>query len=638
MPSVQDFIHKFEQGGGRGLRTVFVMLLVGILVLCYNWRAFRNLGTQEAMDAAQLGRNLAEGRGFTTQFVRPFSIYLIKQHNADRLAPTPDDPRPDFAQLKGMHPDLANPPVYPLVLAGLMKILPFRHEVNLKDAFWSVPAVRPTEAAPRQFMRYQPDFLISLFNQVLLIAVAGCTFFLARRLFDQQVAWMSFALLLCCELLWRFSVSGLSTMLLMLIFLGLIWCLVWIESEEREPAWSHRAQLWLAPGIGLLLGLGTLTRYAFGWLAIPVLVYLGIFCAIRRTRVLLLAGGVFLVILTPWIWRNIAVSGTPFGTAGYAIVEGSFLFPENKLERSLEPDFKGLGVKPFLFKLSANSRQIIQDELPKLGGSWVTALFLAGLLLNFRNPALQRLRFFLLATLLLFVLVQSLGRTQLSEDSPVVNSENLLVLTVPLVFVFGVGLFFQLLDQMNIKLRELRYLIVGCFGLLMCLPMLYIFAPPKISPLNYPPYYPPAVQQTSGWMKPTELMMSDIPWAVAWYGDRQCVWLTQNAQSQFFAVHDLLKPVRGLYLTPQTMDSRFLSQWVRAGEHSWASFILESMLRKQIAAAFPLREAPEGFFPEQLFLSDYKRWKTEPAGLTAPATEDDGTQKKAEEKKTEEKK
>jgi hypothetical protein len=633
MPSVQDLIHKFEQGEGRGLRNVFVALLICFLVLCYNWRGFRNLGTQEAMDAAQVGRNLAEGRGFTTQFVRPFSIYLVKQHNADRLKPTAEDPGPDYAELKGMHPDLANPPVYPLVLAGLMKVLPFRYPVDLKAPFWSEPNPRPTTESPRWFWRYQPDFLISLFNQVLLIAVAFATFFLARRLFDQQVAWMSFALVLCCELLWRFSVSGQSTLLLMLIFFGLIWCLVWIESEEREPVWSHRAQLWLALAIGLLLGLGTLTRYSFGWLLIPVLVYLGIICAIRRWQVLLLTAGVFLLVLTPWIWRNIAVSGTPFGTAGFAIVEGTFIYPENKLERSLEPDLNGLGVKPFLVKLGMNSGVILQDELPKLGGSWVTALFLAGLLLNFRNPALQRLRYFLLSSLLLFTLVQSLGKTQLSEDSPVINSENLLVLTAPLVFIFGTGLFFLLLDQMNLKLRELRYLVVGFFGVVMCLPMLYVFLLPKARPLNYPPYYPPTIQQTCGWMKPGELMMSDIPWAMAWYGDRQCIWLTQNAQSQFFAVHDLLKPVRGLYLTPQTMDNRFLSQWVRAGEHSWASFILESMLRKQIDPKFPLREAPENFFPEQLFLTDFKRWNAGPAGLTAPATEDNGSQKKAEEKK-----
>jgi 4-amino-4-deoxy-L-arabinose transferase-like glycosyltransferase len=440
-------------------------------------------------------------------------------------------------------------------------------------------------------------------------------------------------LVICSEMLWRFSVSGLSTMLLMLCFLGLIWCLVWIESEEREPVWSHQAQLWLALAIGGLLGLGTLTRYAFGWLVIPVMVYLGIFCAIRRSRILLIVGGTFLVLLAPWITRNLMVSSTPFGTAGYAIVEGTYLLPENKLERSLDPDFKGVGVKPFLFKFFNNSRQILQDELPKLGGSWMTALFLTGLLLNFRNPALQRLRYFLLSTLLLFIIVQALGRTQLTDDSPIINSENLLILTAPLVFIFGSGLFFLLLDQLNLKLRELRYLIIGLFGVVMCLPMLFAFLPPKVSSINYPPYYPPAIQQTCNWMKPNELMMSDIPWAMAWYGDRQCIWLTQNAESEFFAVNDYLKPVKALYLTPETMDNRFLSQWVRAGEHSWASFILESMLRSQIAANFPLRKAPKGFFPEQLFLSDYERWKTDATNQIAPLIEDDPQQKKTDNSK-----
>ena len=620
MPSIQDFIHKFEQGGGSWPQFFFVVLVVCLLILGYNWRGFRNFNTQEAMDTAQVGRNLAEGHGFTTHFVRPFSIYLVKKHNQASPKPVEEGKTPDYAQLEGMHPDLANAPVYPSVLAGLMKVLPFRYEVNLRDAFWSIPAIRPTEAAPRQFLRYQPDFLISLFNQLLLVTVAVLTFFLARRLFDPSVAWLSFALVLGSELVWRFSVSGLSTMLLMLIFLSLIWCLVWIESEEREPVWSHHAQIWLALGIGLLLGLGTLTRYAFGWLAIPVLVYLGLVCAIRRTRILVLAGGVFLLVIAPWIVRNFVVSGTPFGTAGYAIFETSYLSPEDKLARSLEPDFKGLGVKPFMFKLAVNSRQIVSDELPKLGGSWVTALFLTGLLLSFRNPALQRLRYLLLAMLLLLVIVQSLGRTQLSEDSPVINSENLLVLTAPLVFIFGAGLFFILLDQMNLKLRELRILIICSFGFVMCLPLLYVVLPPKVNPLSYPPYYPPSIQKAANCMKPTELIMSDIPWAIAWYGNRQCVWLTRDAQSQFFAIHDYIKPVRGLYLTTLTTDTGFLSKWVRAQAQDWEKFVFFTLLNSQIDPKFPLRRVmPDlDLAPEQLFFSDYARWTTktnEPASL-----------------------
>ena len=243
--------------------------------------------------------------------------------------------------------------------------------------------------------------------------------------------------------------------------------------------------------------------------------------------------------------------------------------------------------------------------------------------MSYRNPALVRLRYFLLASLLVLFFIQALGKTQLTDNSPVLNSENLLILLLPVIFIFGAGLFNTLLNQINLKIRELRLAIVVVFGIVMCLPMAFIFLPPKTSPLVYPPYYPPAIQQTCNWMKPSELMMSDIPWAMAWYGNRQCIWLTANAESQFYAVHDFIKPVKALYLTPQTTDSRFLSGWVRAGEHSWAAFVLEFIIRRQVSAKFPLQSAPDGFVPEQLFLSDYARWKTEAVGVIAPPSEEE---------------
>jgi hypothetical protein len=501
------------------------------------------------------------------------------------------------------------------------------------DPFWSVPNPRlfsmtPEEqrdAPPRMFARYQPDFLIALLNQALLIVAAIMTFCLARRLFDSQVAWMSFILVIGCELLWRFSTTGLSTMLLLIIFLMLIWCLVWIENEERDPVWSHRAQTWLALAIGLLLALGTLTRYSFGWLAIPVLVYLGIFCVLRRWKICTLVLLVFLVGLTPWLWRNFSVSGTPFGTAGFALVEGTYALPENRLQRALEPDFRAVDLRSLLYKLSANTREILQDELPKLGGSWVTALFLTGLLLSFRSPALRRLRYFLLSALLMFTLVQALGKTQLSVDSPTFNSENLLVLLVPLVLIYGAGLFFQLLEQMNLKVRELRYFIIGVFGGIACLPMFYLVLTPKVPPVHYPPYFPTSIQSVGKVMKPSELIMSDIAWAMDWYGDRQSIWLTANADSDYFAVHDYLKPIRALFLSPQTTDSRLVSQLIRPGEKTWPIFVLEFMLRKQAPPEFPLRFAHAIFFPDHLVLTDYDRWQSESDGPTAPPKEEDLT-------------
>jgi hypothetical protein len=619
MPYLQDMIHRLEIGPWfRYLRISLSCLAVVMLVVGYNWRSFRNMSSVEAMDAAQVARNLSKGKGYTTLFIRPLSIHLVKTRNETKRGTPVAGANTDDARLNGMHPDLANPPVYPCVLAGLMKVLPFKYPVDNTHPFWSVPAMRPTPGSPRQFWRYEPDFLISLFNQILFFAVIVLTFFLTRKLFDPGVAWTSAVLLLGCELLWRFSMSGLSTMLLLLIFTLLIWCLVLIETEAREPQARQRRLFLLAAATGLLAGVGMLTRYSFGWIIVPVLVFLILFAGARRAALCLAVLGVFLVVVAPWIYRNWNVCGWPFGTASFAVVEGTPIFPEHRLARSLQPNFNTASLGPLVYKLLTGSREILQNDVPKLGGNWAAPFFLVGLLLGFRNLAIRRLRYFLTGTLGAFIVVQALGRTQLSEESPQINSENLLVLLVPFVLVYGVSLFFLLLDQMNLLFRELRVIIIGLFGLVMCLPMIFTFLPPKPSAVAYPPYYPPVIQTTASWMKENELMMSDIPWAMAWYGERQCIWLTLDAQADFFAVNDLLKPVRALYLTPQTMDSRFLSQWWKPGEQSWGAFILNAIVKQQTPANFPLRYAGPGFFPEQLFIADRIRWPVESAPADKP--------------------
>jgi 4-amino-4-deoxy-L-arabinose transferase-like glycosyltransferase len=602
MPFLQDWIHKLEEGAGaRYLKFAAFCVAILFLVLVYDFHAYRNFATPEAMDSAQLARNIAEGRGYTTLFIRPFSLYLVQSHNQAIAADALASAGTDFAKIRTAHPDIANPPVYPLVLAGLIKVLPFHYPLDLQNAFWSNHG---------GFYRYEPDFLIALFNEALLLVVVALTFFLARKLFDTGAAWLSAILVLGCELLWRFSVSGLSTMLLMIIFIGLTWCILRIEEAARDPQPQFGQLLGLAITAGVVAGVGALTRYAFGWVIIPVTLFLILFGGQRRVMCALVALGAFVLVLAPWVIRNFALSGTPFGTASFAIVEGTSAFPGFQLERSIHPDLSSaLGLTLYLHKFLGNLRPILQDALPKLGGSWVSMLFLTGLLLNFRNPAVRRVRYFLLMCLFVFIVVQTMGQTQLSEESPEVNSENLLVLLAPLVFIYGVSLFLILLDQMVLPLRELRLVVKAVFVGLCCVPMIFTLLPPKTMPVVYPPYYPPDTQLIAGWMKPNELMMSDVPWAIAWYGQRQCVWLTLNAQDDFFAINDYLKPVQALYLTPETMDAKFASDWMRAGGHTWGNFILQAVAQGKIPVGFPLTRAPSGFFPERLFLTDWERWK-----------------------------
>jgi len=189
---IQTVIHRVDVGiGQRYLRIVILALVILLQAICYDSCAYKNMSTPEGMDAAQLARNLATGHGYTTQLVRPFSLYLVQNHNQSIEIITSTN-APDFARIQTAHPDLANPPLYPAMLAGLMKVFPFDYAINLKKSFWSESG---------RFLRYQPDFLIAICNELLLLVAVILTFFIARKMFDEGVAWLSAIMVIGCNLL-----------------------------------------------------------------------------------------------------------------------------------------------------------------------------------------------------------------------------------------------------------------------------------------------------------------------------------------------------------------------------------------------------------------------------------------------------
>lgn len=598
---IQTLIHATEVGGGsRWLKYISLAVVLVALVGFYDLRAYRNFYSPEAMDVAQVARNVAEGRGYTTEFIRPFSLYLVQKHNrAGHPGEILSTNAMDFAQINRPHPDLANAPVYPTVLAGLMKVWTPDWKVQLHKPFWSEGG---------RFLRYKAEFRIAIFNQILLLAVVALTFLLAKKLFDGPAAWLAALLTLGSDLLWKFSVSGLSTLLVLVIFLGLIWLLVKVEELGRAELPDPRRLFILAITIGLLTGLGMLTRYSFGWLIVPVVVFLTLFGGARRTGLAVAALLTFAVVVSPWIARNLAVSGTFFGTAGYAVVEGTFVFPGTNLMQSLNPNFNSVyGMMPYVRKFAENTRYILQNGLLQANGVWVGALFFAGLLLGLRNLAARRLRYFTMMCLGVFIIAEALGRTQLSIITPEMNSENLLALLTPLVAIFGVAFFLTLLNQMNVPMPQVRYGVIALLAVIACQPLIGALVS-KASPVAYPPYYPPEIQKIAGWMRPDELTMSDVPWAVAWYGDRQCAWTTINSQYEFIALNDFIKPVNALYLTLYTLDGKLLSECVQGGVGNWNNFAYKTVAYNQLQKDFPLVNSPLESLNSGLFLSDRKRW------------------------------
>jgi hypothetical protein len=587
---LQEWIHKLEEGEGtKYIRLAFFFLaLLGVTAL-WHIREAKNFFAAEAMDAAQVARNVAQGHGFTTKNIRPLSVALLESRSGKDAK----------VSLTTEHPDLANPPVYPIILAGLMKVFPFHWDFFTKT------------------YRYQPEIIIGGFNQLLFFISLFLTFILSLRLFDKTVAYLAIILMGLTESYWEFVTSGLSTMLLITLFLALCWVLVLFEQGAREGTRSRPVLIGLAVGAGVLIAFMTLTRYSMGWLIIPVAIFIGIVGTGVRATAIPASIAAALLLVAPWVIRNYQISGTMFGTAGFAVHQGTTTFPGHVLERSLPSnvalELNKLDLSEYPRKLFVNAQTVIGSDFPEAAGNWIAAFFLGALLMPFRSPGLKRMKLFTALALLVFVLAQALGRTELSADAPRYNSENLLVVLSPLYFILGAGFFFVLLDQVEFPVAWLRSVSVTGFVLILSLPLLLRFLPPRTFPLNYPPYSPPAIQMVARWLQRDELLMTDMPWATAWYGDRPSIWTTLDygakTHDDFYRINDERRAIKGLYLTQLTTDARFLSGIWRSREGIWGKFYLYAYVMRELPSGFPLKIGPPSLLPDQMFLSDRIRWR-----------------------------
>jgi 4-amino-4-deoxy-L-arabinose transferase-like glycosyltransferase len=533
----------------------------------YNITAFQSFSSEEAMDMAQLARNISDGHGFTTHSIRPVAVYLLGG-KTEAL------------------PDVTVPPAYPFLLAALMKVTPMQFTAS-------------------QYWLYQPERWIAVFNQALFFVAIVLLFHIARRLFDSRVAWVSAVLFGGTSLFWKFSVSGLATIWVIVVFLAMVACLVRIAERPENPplVWSALA--------GALAGIGALSRYSFAWMILPVILFLILNAGGRGPRGKQTAACVlcFAVVLGPWVARNIVLTGTPFGTASYAVIEGTPPLPGETLERSLDPRGAIRRAGPFdvINKFIDNGREIWLNDFPRLGGNWVSAFFLVGLFIPFQSQTRSRMRLFLVGSMVLLFIVQALGRTHVAEEQPELNSENMLVLLAPMVFVYGIALFFTLIDQMSGITAGVRSGLIGVFLIGMSAPLIMSIMLGNIFEANSP-YRPTHIQKVARLMQPNELVMSDIPSAMGWYGDRDSVWLSLDDDREFLKINNL-RNVKALYLTQRTTDERFLSAMI-ADRKEWGHFYFECVSHGEVPTGFPLNKAPTGFLPDQLLLSDNPRWMT----------------------------
>jgi hypothetical protein len=323
---------------------------------------------------------------------------------------------------------------------------------------------------------------------------------------------------------------------------------------------------------------------------------------------------VLAAVITPWLMRNYSICGTPLGLALYEFANG---ISPSQLHPNFEHAFE---ISPVGTRLLAQSRIYLYEIFKEQGADFLGFFFIVGLLYGFRRKSTMRVRRFVLAGVCCAILALSCIQVFYDiEQGPrrFIAGGNLLVLFTPLMAVFAVAFFYLLLDRIAFPVRLLRLGVIGLFILANGGALWYSLLPPRRGAYPYPPYCAYYTSIVANWFEKNEVGASDMPWSIAWVGDRRCVWLPTTADD-LVDVHDNIAPkgINFILLTPYLLDRKFQSDFTKGEYKSWFAVV-----SGRVPQNFPLKTvtlfAPAG---EQILYADRPRWANKPVG-EAPTRE-----------------
>jgi len=565
--SVQELVHRIEVGSLKGfiLKAAFTLAVVGIAAL-YLFFYFRGFETETAMDQAQIGRQMAAGAGYSTLYIRPMAMWQFLNHS-EKLP-------------EGFFPETYNFPLNPLLNAVILRPI---------KRWWPMT---PTD------LIYIGDRAIAAAGVALFLGSVFLTFYLVRGLFDHKVAWMTVGLVLLTDMMWRFSVSGLPQMLMLFLFTAAMLLLHWAINAQDEE--RPRRVLLLLSGIAVLLGLMTLAHPVACWVFGGFLIFVLIWFRLRTISVLL-TFFVYGAVVASWLVRNYMVTGNPFGLSIYNILDGTS-GSELAYMANLQPDLASFG--SIKAKLRGGLTAQFQNLFGYFGYNVVVAAFFFSLLHIFRRRDTNMMRW----ALGLMWLCACVGMALFTPREEV-SANQLHMLFLPIFIAYGMAFLLVLWNRMDLHFPPLRTAFLSIIFLAAASPLLINLLTSPPGRIAWPPYVPPFINAVSRWMEPGEIICSDMPWAVAWYGGRPSLLLPATVK-QFNLIHDyryLGGPLNGLYLTPVSGNQPFLSGIARGQYREWASFIM----RTADLSRFPLQYfTPLPIDNECVFYSNRDRWST----------------------------
>ena len=520
-------------------------LLIGSLCIMQLCLTYRGLDNPTAMDMAQIARQIARGEGFTTKFIRPIDAWDFAQEEGKRKKAA--DSEEEVEKLDFDHfADANHAPLYPYILAAAIKLTGYDNfDAKRMDA--------------EKTNIYAGDRVISATSTFFFLLALVLAYTLFARMFDEVVAGTTVAFMGLSELMLQYALSGLPQPLMMCLILAAAHCLIsGIKAYKRLN--TRLSYIWVGAAF-VFIALLCLTNFMAIWVAAGLLLFCGIYFRPYGMYAAIGAGVLFFLVLLP-VMIFLAPSGGVERHIIYGMFNGFGSSGAEALMRTASTSAIAFNTANFFLRLLGYTFAQFNSMYINMGAIFTVPFFLLALFNKFRKTQVEGTKW---AVALMWVCA-CLGMALFGESRSISESQ-LSPLFTPFFAAYGTALVFVLLARMQLGTMFNAVRATAIAGMLLVSSGMFLFQFPKQLYMgiwtsargipHFPPYYPAALNgKLHDMSNEKDIIVTDQPWAVAWYADRKALWMplslteyTRNLEP-IFRQHG--QEVQGFLITPSS--------------------------------------------------------------------------------------
>jgi hypothetical protein len=522
-------------------RLLFFIILFG-LVFYYLVLNFRGLTDPNGMEQAQIGREIARGNGATTKVIRPAAIWQAQKIEKTEI------------NLDGFY-DTYHSPLNPYIYGAIL--------AAVDGGDFEKYQIRDNKGKENANTIYRLDQVISAVSIIFFLIAVGVNYLLISRIFDVRIAGVTALLMILSDLMWTFTQTGLPQMLMLMLFS----CALFFIYQAVESSQENRLTLGSVAIAAVFLALLALAHWLTIWITLGFVLYAAFFLRPKGAAGLVTLGILFLF-SAYFMFKNMEWTGTPGGTA-FLTLYGGLTESQESIMRTSDPSDQTYRIlynlKSLLVNLSTTLLRQTSNLYSNFGSIVVAPLFFFSLLHPFRRPSIANFRW----VILIMWIMGALGMALFGLSDRATDPNQLHILFAPIMAAYGLAFVSILWSRLELPASS-ALMRVGHFYLVVIISAgpLILTVPRTIDDAMaaqkrggmtvWPPYWPPILNRTlHDATEETDVIFTDQPEAVAWYGDRVSIWLPRRIgefEDLEQMVEDQQLETAGILLTPSSVS------------------------------------------------------------------------------------